>query len=206
MGLRQQKAERARRTMVDVAVELFIADGYDETSMEQIAERAEVSPSTLYRYFPTKDLLILDRLVSAMDLGPRLTARPEDEPLDEALAAALHDAMRVFDDPAERLAEIRAVVDASPSPRARLWDVLISARHDLEVEIGRRMGLEPDALAVQLTAGFAVELLSIADEERKRSADGGPVTDIVDRMLRELPTTEFVRPAAPRPRRARTAS
>ena len=62
MGLREVKAARTREHIVDVAIELFIAQGYDQTTMEQIAEKAEVAPSTLYRYFTSKDLLVAHRV------------------------------------------------------------------------------------------------------------------------------------------------
>ncbi|MFI9388082.1 TetR/AcrR family transcriptional regulator [Kutzneria sp. NPDC052558] len=81
MGLRELKAAGTREHVIGVALDLFVAQGYDETTMEQIAERAEIGCSTLYRYFPTKDLLILDLFTRSMNLGARLRAGPVEEPL-----------------------------------------------------------------------------------------------------------------------------
>ena len=98
MGLRERKAARSRQTMTDVALELFLRDGFEETTMEQIAERAEVGTTTLYRYFPTKDQLLLDPLVEAIDPAPYLRARPADERLEISLGEALLAAAAAFDD------------------------------------------------------------------------------------------------------------
>lgn len=53
-GLRELRKHRTRHAVVRAAYELFTVHGFDGTSMEQIADRAEVAPRTLYRYFPTK--------------------------------------------------------------------------------------------------------------------------------------------------------
>lgn len=124
MGLRETKAARTRDQILDVAAELFLAQGYDETTMEQIAERAEIAPSTLYRYFPSKDLLILGRLTETLQLGAVLRARPDDEPIPQVLAATLKAALdSVHDEP--RFSALRHIIDISPVPRARLWDVFM---------------------------------------------------------------------------------
>ncbi|WP_054815694.1 acyl-CoA-like ligand-binding transcription factor [Nocardia arizonensis] len=58
-GLRERKKERTRRTIRSEAFRLFREQGYAETTIEQIAEAAEVSPSTFFRYFPTKEQVVL---------------------------------------------------------------------------------------------------------------------------------------------------
>jgi AcrR family transcriptional regulator len=74
-GLRERKKARTRASIQEHALRLFADQGYDETSVEQIAEAAEVSPSTVFRYFPTKpDLVIYDdideRLIEAVRAQP----------------------------------------------------------------------------------------------------------------------------------------
>jgi AcrR family transcriptional regulator len=167
MGLREVKAARTRRRMVGVAVELFLEQGYDDTTMEQIAEHAEVGTTTLYRYFPTKDLLLLDRLVGGPGLGERLRDRPSDEPVDQALAATLRAAAADFDAPDLRITEIRRLVDVTPVARARLWDFHLSARVRLEGALAERLDLPADDLSVRLTAAFTLELLTLTDDHRR---------------------------------------
>ena len=67
LGLRERKKAKTRALIQEHALRLFREQGYEATSIEQIAEAAEVSPSTVFRYFPTKpDLVIYDDLDERM--------------------------------------------------------------------------------------------------------------------------------------------
>jgi len=67
LGLRERKKAKTRALIQEHALRLFREQGYEATSVEVIAEAAEVSPSTVFRYFPTKpDLVIYDDLDERM--------------------------------------------------------------------------------------------------------------------------------------------
>jgi AcrR family transcriptional regulator len=161
------KAERTRRQIADVAVTAFIEQGYDETTMEQIAESAEIGTSTLYRYFPSKELLLLEPFSEVLDYGRFLRERPADEPVDVALTRALLTLADKFSDSDRRIPEIRRIIDASAVPRARLWDIYLSSRADFEVALAERMGKEPTDHSVQVTVGIALDLFYRVDEQWK---------------------------------------
>jgi len=74
-GLRERKKARTRASLREHALRLFREQGYQRTTVEQIAAAAEVSPSTFFRYFPTKEDLVLQddmdtRMVEAFERQP----------------------------------------------------------------------------------------------------------------------------------------
>jgi AcrR family transcriptional regulator len=60
-GLRARKKERTRQAIADAAISMFLADGFDQVSTADIAAAVEVSKPTLFRYFPTKEDLVVHR-------------------------------------------------------------------------------------------------------------------------------------------------
>ncbi|MGW4403681.1 TetR family transcriptional regulator [Nonomuraea sp. NPDC004702] len=78
-GLRERKKARTRETILREAFRLFRERGYHATTTEMIAEAAEVSPATFFRYFPTKEhLVVLDRFPP---LTEALAAQPPSAPV-----------------------------------------------------------------------------------------------------------------------------
>src|SRR3974390_3063183 len=89
-GLRARKRERTRRSSEAAALELFAAQGYEQTTVEQIAARAEVSEGTFFRYFRSKgEALFVERDHQLPALQRVITERPPDEDDFEAVRRAL---------------------------------------------------------------------------------------------------------------------
>src|SRR6202142_2037697 len=88
LGLRERKKARTRAAIQDHALRLFHERGYDATTVEQIAEAAEVSPSTFFRYFPTKE-----DVVAYDALDPLVMAAWRAQPADMKPIAAMRKAM-----------------------------------------------------------------------------------------------------------------
>ncbi|GAB0102440.1 TetR family transcriptional regulator [Nocardia sp. JMUB6875] len=86
-GLRERKKERTRRTIRTEAFRLFREQGYTETTVEQIAAAADISPSTFFRYFPSKEQVAL-----ADDLDPMMIAAFEAQPAGLSVLAAFRQA------------------------------------------------------------------------------------------------------------------
>ena len=83
-GLRERKKIKLRRAIQTTALRLFETQGYEHTTVEQIAEAAETSTTTFYRYFPTKEDVVLDN-----DASPLFEVAVATRPAGESLTATI---------------------------------------------------------------------------------------------------------------------
>jgi AcrR family transcriptional regulator len=90
LGLRERKKIKTREAIQQQALRLFREQGYYETTIEQIAEAAEISPSTFFRYFPTKEALLLED-----DYDPLLIEAFRKQPPDLSPLQAIRRAVRI---------------------------------------------------------------------------------------------------------------
>ncbi|WP_067646495.1 acyl-CoA-like ligand-binding transcription factor [Nocardia harenae] len=152
-GLRERKKERTRRTIREQAFRLFREQGYAETTVEQIAAAAEVSPSTFFRYFPAKEQLIL-----ADDLDAPLIAEYRTQPPGLSLFAAFRAAMRAVLStlPPEELAferERQDLLYRTPELRSAIPLELERGIGMLTELFAERLGRDPDDEEIRVTAG-----------------------------------------------------
>lgn len=85
-GLRERKKQKTRETIIEVALELFAERGYEKTTIAEIADAAEVSPRTIFAYFPSKeDILFCDMPEIQERLAQVLRDRPEEATALDAL-------------------------------------------------------------------------------------------------------------------------
>jgi AcrR family transcriptional regulator len=193
MGLRERNAERTREHLIDTALELFFTQGYEQTTMEQVAERAEVSTTTLYRYFPTKDLLLLHQLPE-FDWGEALRERPADEPLDVSLAVLLHDTLESVSGRPES-ARLHQLIDETPAARARLWDIVNEKRGSFETAIADRTGRPSVDVVVAMTARMMYQIYDVVFDFWWSSDQAASLTTVLDEILVSL-HQHFALPAA----------
>lgn len=89
LGLRERKKRRTRATLIDAAVALCDRQGFDRTTVDQIAATADVSPRTFSRYFATKDAIALALIDEVLD---RVAAELISQPLEIGHFEALRQA------------------------------------------------------------------------------------------------------------------
>jgi AcrR family transcriptional regulator len=155
-GLRERKKARTRAAIQEHALRLFAERGYEATTVGEIAEAAEVSPSTFFRYFPTKEDVVL---YDALD--PLLLAALEAQPLNLSPVGAFRAAMsQVFGGaPAEVLAqqdERAALLLSVPELRMRMLDEAARSMIPFVEVIAKRAGKRTDDIAVRALAGAVV--------------------------------------------------
>jgi AcrR family transcriptional regulator len=178
-GLRERKKARTRAAIREHALRLFREQGYDATTVEQIAEAAEVSPSTFFRYFPTKEDVVLQDDVDLLAFES-FEAQPPGLPPIAAMRAAVATAFgELPESELQQLRETAALTLAVPELRARALDEFTGAISALAGAIAKRTGHDPGDFAVRNFAGALVGVmmsasLAIADDP---AADFAAVAD-----------------------------
>jgi AcrR family transcriptional regulator len=158
-GLRERKKAKTRAAIQRHALQLFREQGYEATTVEQIAEAAEVSPSTFFRYFRTKeDVALYD------DLDPLFIAAFEAQPVELSPVQAMRRALRqVFTNTpaveAEQQWERGRLILAVPELRMRMLDQVAEAVNLFAELVARRVGRRADDLAVRTYAGVIIGAL-----------------------------------------------
>jgi AcrR family transcriptional regulator len=198
VGLRERNAAHTREAILDAAYALFAQRGYDATRMEEIAERAEIGTSTLYRYFPTKDELVIGPLALRGQMAEELLARPADEPLDVALGHALVAILTTPRPDNDRIRMLSALVDSSPALQSRLIAEAERERDQLALAISTWRGRPADDLHSLLTARLALVFLehvatgllesAAPDNESAVREAVAALRDVLDAAVREPPT------------------
>jgi AcrR family transcriptional regulator len=183
-GLRELKKQRTRAAIQDAALDLIARQGYDATTCEQIAAAAEVSPATLFRYFPTKEDVVLQDDYDPL-MAAAVAARPARERPFQAVRRALGETLAQLPD--HEMATVRErtrLLLSVPALRARLHEQSEAARVALADVLAIRMGRPPDDLAVQAIAAACASAVSVGVERWAR--DGGRLSDHIDTALAAL--------------------
>lgn len=192
IGLREMKRQRTRAAIQQAGLRLFAERGYDRTTCEQIAAAAEVAPATFYRYFPTKeDVVLSDDYDELLALLAR--ARPASEQPIRAVRRALAIAFEAFSDADTAAVRERLQLALSvPALRARRYEQARATEDVLARELAPRMGASPIDLRVKVTVAAIVAALIVGLEQWAQ--DGGRLAGHVDEALRALEERTASRP------------
>lgn len=167
--------ERRRRLLRDeigrIAVDLFATRGFDEVTVDDIAEAVGTSQRTFFRYFPTKDAIVLDlawridqRLLDALD------ARPASEGAVTALRNAYCSTSHVEPADRARTVQLAKVLARTPELRAKAHGEHVDDSRELLSRLAKRMGVATTDRRVRVLATAVTAVVSV---EFHRWADGG---------------------------------
>ncbi len=152
-NLVERKKAKTRALIQSVALRLFIEQGYDETSVEQVAEVAEVGPRTIYRYFPTKADLVLFR-ANQDPMVEAIRAQPRDLSAVQAIRQAVRAVVGHLSPEALQIQEQRERLARSvPELRARMLDEMAQSLSAIAAVLGERSDRAADTDEVSALAG-----------------------------------------------------
>ncbi|HEV7932250.1 MAG TPA: TetR family transcriptional regulator [Actinomadura sp.] len=187
LGLRERKKLKTRRSIQDHALRLFTAQGYDATTVEQIAEAAEISPSTFFRYFPTKEDVVVTDDYDPMMAEVFRAQPPGLSPIDATRRMFREVLGHAYATDKEQLtARIRLTLSV-PALRARSFDASLHDTYKIFTGLlAERVGGSPGDFEIQV---FAQAVIGVLQAVVIRWAEGGGVEDLpelVDRGLEFL--------------------
>ena len=162
VGLRERKKARTRAAIREHAIRLFREHGYAGTTVEQIAAAADVSPATFFRYFPTKEDVVLQDDMDILTME-KLEAQPPELSAIAAVrgaAASAYAAMSAED--LGRMAETTRLTMAVPEIRARALDELTRTFDVMGRALAVRAGRAPDDFAARILAGAVTGVIMAA--------------------------------------------
>jgi len=182
IGLRERKKQKTRESIQRTALRLFEKQGYEETTIEQIAAAVEISPSTFFNYFPTKEDVVLYDAYDPMAIRLFLE-RPRDEPLIVGIRQVLEELASGFErDKRLILARGRLIMDV-PELRGRMWDEVQRTQSMLAQLLAERTGRRPDDFEVRVTTRVLIGAILEATLEWMRTNGRQGLVQLVIKAL-----------------------
>ncbi|MET7475130.1 TetR family transcriptional regulator [Streptomyces sp. NPDC005648] len=192
LGLRERKKIKTREAIRTATYELIREQGYDATTIEQIADRAEVSPSTVFRYFPAKEDIVLTDERDPLLLA-ELRARPAGEPWMDSLRHIMREAIGPTAEEDSEVLRMRARLGVEvPAVRSRMFESMSETGRMLCGAIADHSGLQPDDLRVRV---YAMSLIGGLMEVSMYWAENDFEGDLRDLMLQALDVMEHGLPS-----------
>ena len=182
------KRDAVRAGLARVAIDLFARDGFEAVTVEEIARAAGISPRTFFRYFPTKDDIVLelgshlqDRLLTAF------AERPEREGAVEALHRAYVATSTVPAGDRARVLRVGRVLVSSPALRSASYGRPWASGAPIVAAVAERMGTSPADSRPRI---IAAAMAAVATTEWHAWVDDGGTGDPAIRIDAALTALE----------------
>ncbi len=189
-GLQAQRLAKTRSDIQAAAFDLFERNGFDAVTIDQIAERAGVSPRTYFRYFEAKSDLVFGVVTGPIErIADALDARSADEAVGDAFRAALREALDSMDDGSvTTLHRAGAILRSAESLRALSTSAMPARERRLEAALQSRLDTTDQSisarfLATSLNIALWMALDLDADAESQDHLRGDALAHRVEAML-----------------------
>jgi AcrR family transcriptional regulator len=183
--MRERKKQHTHDELTRVATELFAERGYDAVTVEDIAAAVDISHRTFYRYFSSKEDLVLGDVNEAIaTFAEALGARPPDEPVIESIRAVVlevaAEAQQAYDANRAR----SSLVAAHPALKLRQAERQAFVEEAITPLIADRLGVDADTdMRPRLIAACAVTAMRVASNIWLASGTAGSLTPTVEQAL-----------------------
>lgn len=185
VGLAERKRQLVRDELAEAALKLLARQGFETTTIDQIVAATGVSRRTFFRYFRSKEDVIVQFLA---DVGAQLRAALAARPVGEPPAVALRHTLSIFiqtciEHP-EKSLRLTKLIRGTPALLARFLQLQTQWRTDLARELARRAGLDPNPdLRPALAAAVALAAFDTALNQWADSDGADDLTDLTDQTF-----------------------
>ena len=189
-GARARARHAMRAQVAAIAMALILEKGYDETTVEDICAAAEISRSTFFRYFPTREDVLFGLTNDAGEqLLAALAARPAGETPWVAMRRALDPRVEEITAGGERARSLARLIANTPALAARHRDKNALWLDVLRPEIARRLGADPAVASDPRPASVIAAALACLDAALiawTSSDQPQPLSEILDRAMESV--------------------
>lgn len=186
-SLRERNKARTREELVDVARRLFAERGFAEVTIDEVADEAGVSRRTFFRYFDSKeDVLLADNAVLLDRLVSGLAARPPSEPVLTSVRTALLGLSEDYEADRERMLVGARIMADAPSVTARALELQVEWEAAIARHVAGRLHADMGELVPRVVAASAIAATRAALATWLASGGEGHLIELTGRALELL--------------------
>lgn len=176
VGRRERKKAATRASILEAAAELFLTRGFDEVSVREIADKADVSPTTVFAHFPQKEALLF---YEEEDQRQRLVAAVRDRPADVSISQALAGYYRCefvtmwSGEGGELRGRVMAMMETTPTLQEYASQMWLRHEEALGAVITEEFGLPEPSDEIRIYARFALQIQLLVTSDKDPMLDAG---------------------------------
>jgi len=184
LPLRERKKLRTRRALADAALRMFTEKGFDATTLDELAEEAEVSRSTFFRFFPAKEAAAIE---AEAELWSAYLTALADRELSGAILSELHQTLAAAAaglDPGwdERFLATRRLIATEPALLAYVEHYRAGVEKQVIECLAGKLGLDPEDLRLHVLAELATIAWSVSGRHWVRRGGQGGRKALIERL------------------------